>query len=161
MPSKIVIGNKIVVASRDYVAPRRVLAPTTRNGEIIEDAGRILPTSADSPFRAGSPYYDADDDLTYRSVHARVCDVLQGWRTAEFWLVRWAIEWRTLRDLVQRGWVDAAIEVDTATKRFRCRDERRVLLWIKAKKTSALALKPPTPPLLTSSHRKARTPRRS
>jgi hypothetical protein len=77
-------------------------------------------------------YYDQAEELEYRAVRIGALDPTQGWRTADFWLARWKTDWKTLRTLVQRGWVDAAIEEQSATKRFRCRDENRVIALLTA-----------------------------
>ena len=79
------------------------------------------------PYRSGTAYYDQAEGLEYRAVRIGALDPRQGWRTADFWLARWQTDWPTLVTLVQRGWLDAAIEEQSATKRFRCRDEARVI----------------------------------
>lgn len=112
-------------ASRDY-RPKRDTTPRRRDGSIIDDE-RVDPLSADSPFRAGSPFYDQADELEYRAVRQGALNPVEGWRTADFWIARWKTDWPTMRTLVQRGWLDAAIEEQSAVKRFRCRDEHRVI----------------------------------
>lgn len=131
MATRILIQGRTSFASADYRPPRRVLHPTTKDGKLLEDT-RVDPAS--KPFRAGSPYYDADDGIEYRAVGPAAIDLQQGWRTAGFWLDRWNTDWTALRRMVDFGWLDAAIEVGGATKRFRCRDERRVLEWLAKQK---------------------------
>lgn len=132
MSTRVILRGQAMWASRDY-RPALDRTPRRRDGSVIDDE-RVLPDSPDSPFRAGVPYYDADDVIEYRAVRAQALDPRSGWRTADFWLDRWSTEWKTLRALVERGWLDAAIEEGTATKRFRCRDESRVLESLKPAK---------------------------
>ena len=132
MASRVILRGQTVWVSRDYRKPLD-RTPRRADGTIIDDE-RVLPGSPDSPFRAGVPYYDADDEVEYRAVRARALDPREGWRTAEFWIDRWKTDWRGLKTLVEKGWLDAAIEEGSATKRFRCRDQARVLSWLKSQK---------------------------
>lgn len=129
MPSRVIMRGQTAWASRDYrpLGPDRL--PRRRDGSVIEDE-RIQRDSPDSPFRAGVPYYDADDEMEYRAVSSKTLDPAQGWRTSDFWVARWSTDWRSMRVLVEKGWLDAAIEHGSAVKRFRCRDEHRVLKWL-------------------------------
>ena len=132
MPSRVILRGHTAWVSRDYRAPVD-RTPRRRDGSVIDDA-RVQPDSPDSPYRAGVAYYDADDEVEYRAVRARALDPREGWRTADFWLDRWKADWKALKTLIEKGWLDAAIEEGSATKRFRCRDEARVIEWLKAAK---------------------------
>lgn len=130
MPARIVIRNSIYASSTNW--PRKHdSTPRNRAGEIIEDP-LIRPDSPDKPFRAGEPYYDKADDLIYRIVRVGALGPLEGWRSASFWMERWELlMWADLKVLIEKGWLDAAIEEGSAARKFRCRDEQRVLAWIK------------------------------
>lgn len=103
--------------------------PRNRFGERITDF-RIEPSSPDAPFRAGVPFDDPEDGITYRVVRAGGLPPLDGWRSARFWVERWSIKWTHIRLLVEKGWLDAAIEEGSAIRLYRCRDEHRVLAWV-------------------------------
>jgi hypothetical protein len=159
MPTRIFIGGQAAWTSGDYEDPRRRLIkpvfPARRDGALLRDQ-RVEPSAATTPFLAGVPYYDPDDGIEYRAVQPRALDLRQGWRTAEFWLDRWGVDWKTLRTFFDRGWLDAAIETGGATKRFRCRDEESVLAWIKAAKMDAVQAKVlPSSPTRTKRSRKS------
>lgn len=103
-----------------------VCVPKDRNGNRIED-DRISPHDPRSPFRAGYPFWDRGDDVTYRVVGGGCLSLADGWGTAEFWMKRWKVDLRDVLDLARRGILDAAFEESTPTKRYRCRDERAAL----------------------------------
>lgn len=131
MPSIIRINGRLYTGSRDYrvdhvrAGESRALAANTRRDELPCDGTPIPPGSPDSPYRAGEPYFDEAEDVVYRIV-SRI-NVAEGWGTAAFWMKRWACYYVDLLSLVRKGWLDAAMEEGSAVKRFRCRDERRVL----------------------------------
>jgi hypothetical protein len=87
-----------------------------------------------SPYRVGVPWYDEADGVTYR-VLVRL-DPMEGWAGAEFWRARWGIGYPVIYTFVNAGYVDAAMEEGTGTKRYRCRDEyalRRSAEWAAAR----------------------------
>jgi hypothetical protein len=90
---------------------------------------RVQPHSADSPFRLGTPYHDVSEDVIYRVVREVAVDPMQGWRTATFWLTRWKMPFQDFLVVIRHGWLDAAMVEGSAAKRYRCRDELRVLEW--------------------------------
>jgi len=130
MPTRLVIHGRTVVASPSY-RPRVATFYKPKDAEVLADP-RVEPH--EQPFREGVPYFDPEDGIEYRSVGAHVLDPRGGWRTADFWLARWSIDWPTLRRFKDLGFVDAAIETGGMAKRFRCRDERKVLAWIEEQK---------------------------
>jgi hypothetical protein len=125
MATRVILGGRVAWASGRLSRPAPTL-PRRKDGSVLEDE-RVDPSSPDSPYRAGVPAYDAADELEYRAVRQGALNPLEGWRTADFWLARWKTDWPTLRTFVQRGWLDAAVEEQSAVKRFRCRDENRVI----------------------------------
>ena len=143
MASRVILNGREVWHSHDWKVP--VVAPPVhpKTGEPMPDA-LVRPGTPDSPFRAGVPRYDSDDDLTYRIVSPKVLDPRQGWATAGFWLERWKCSWAQLKTLVEMAWVDAAIEQNSAIKRFRCRDETRVRMWLVQQKQPAARKTPRT-----------------
>lgn len=129
MPTRIVIGGRTVAASPNY-QPRPLRFMPKRDLEVLADP-RVR--AEEAPYREGLPFFDAEDGVEYRSVGAATLDPRGGWRTAEFWIERWSIDWSTLRRFKDLGMIDAAIERGGALKRFRCRDERKVLAWLEEK----------------------------
>lgn len=96
-----------------------------REGNPVDCASGIPTTSARSPYRAGVPVTDPDEGITYRLIWH--IDPLQGWAPTEFWQKRWGFDHRSIVILVEYGYLDAAIEEGSAVKRYRCRDENRLL----------------------------------
>lgn len=135
MPSRIVIRGQTTYSTRgwDAARPARQVIPKNRAGEIIS-LEPIPPRSPDSPFRAGVPFHDPDDDLTYRVLD--YINVAEGWGTSTFWCRRWHCSFKQLMELARRGWLDAAID-GARTKRYRCRDEPRCMAWIAAQRAKA------------------------
>lgn len=128
MAQRMLLYGRVVIQSKDWPQATDSL-PRNKAGEIIDV--RVDPGSPDSPFRAGAPFYDKADEITYRVVRVGGTAPLDGWRSADFWIKRWELDWPRLRILVEKGWLDAAMEEGSAVRRFRCRDEHRVLAWIK------------------------------
>lgn len=127
MSSRIVWNGRTLWASRDYRPYRPMPVGRTKTGEVVSPAP-IPADSPDSPFRAGVPYTDPEDKITYRVV-AKL-DLREGWGTAAFWMARYHVTWDVLVEWVERGWLDAAMEQGSPTKRFRCRDEGRLLAYL-------------------------------
>ena len=96
------------------------------------DPGAIPPDSPASPYRAGVPFHDKADGITYRVVGA--LDRNEGWMLASFWTHRYDIPIEVLFHFVERGWIDAAFEVSSPVKRFRCRDESKIVQWLASKR---------------------------
>jgi len=134
MPGVIRIGGRIYAVTRDFrseftrAGDARPLATNERNDNNPSDGTPIEPDSPDSPFRVGTPYHDVHEDVWYRVV-ARL-NIAEGWGTAGFWIARWGCFYGDVLKLVRMGWLDAALEHGSAVKRFRCRDEIRVLRWM-------------------------------
>lgn len=129
MPTRIVIGGRTVAASPNYQHKPLRFIPK-RDLETLADP-RVK--AEEAPYREGLPYFDAEDGIEYRSVSPTSLDPRNGWRSADFWIVRWSIDWATLRRFKDMGMIDAAIERGGARKQFRCRDERKVLAWLEEK----------------------------
>ena len=85
----------------------------------------IPPSSPRSPFQAGTGYYCREDRLTYRVLQQ--FDPAEGWATAAFWKERWRITYGGLLQLAREGLVDALLIEGSQIRRYRCRDEARVL----------------------------------
>ncbi len=85
----------------------------------------ILPASPASPFRDGTGYFCREDRLTYRVLAS--FDPTQGWAPAQFWKDRWLITYGGLLQLAREGLVDAILLEGSQIRRYRCRDEARVL----------------------------------
>jgi len=124
MPTRIVLRGVVVWASRDF---RMVPRPHEVPHETID------PESYHAPFRDGEGWTDPDDDITYRIVRKGLLDPAQGWGTIDFWLERYNCQVNALHAMCERGMLDAAIEEGSVVKRFRCRDETRVLEFLKEK----------------------------
>lgn len=136
MTTRILRNGKQIFASRDF-RPGRVAAfakpaPADTNPDGSIGAYVIPPDAPQSPFRAGVPYFDADDNIHYRVV--RALDPKEGWATAGFWMARWGCTFKELCYFVERGWLDAALEEKSPTKRYRCRDERPIIAHVAAVK---------------------------
>lgn len=131
MSTRMLIRGRPVLVSKDWQEPHDS-SPRNRAGEIMDV--RVEPHSPDAPFRAGTIFHDKAEDLVYRVIRNGGCSVLEGWRSAAFWIDRWKTDWATLKTLVEKGWLDAAMEEGSAVGRFRCRDEHRVLAWLKDEK---------------------------
>lgn len=117
----------------------RLSVPRNRVGDVALSAAAIGPEDAMSPFRAGVPWFDELDDVTYRVV-VRL-NPLDGWASSEFWQRRWGMPHRSVCEMSSAGWLDAAMEEGTAAKRYRCRDEHGLKLspaWKRASKQGSL-----------------------
>lgn len=127
MASRAIWGNRTAYHSRDYKPQKRTRAPLNVHGTKF-DPSPIPAGHAESPLRAGVPYHCPEDDIVYRVVER--LDPVEGWVTADFWLQRYDIGFDVLRGFVLRGWMDAAFEAASPTKRFRCRDEAPIERWL-------------------------------
>lgn len=138
MTTKLIFRNRVVLSTGPRNArPQSVLAyeqlPIQRSKKSfleraemnLIDTSPIPETSPESPFRAGIPYRDPSTGLTYRIV--RALDMSEGWGTADFWMQRYGVvDFRFVQEWVERGWLDAAMVRGSPTKRYRCRDERKI-----------------------------------
>ncbi len=140
MPSVIRINGRPIAATRNYrkgdqyIGGTEIKAPVLprdKDGKVL-DTSPIPPSSPDSPFRVGEPYADPHDQIVYRVVGPGRCPPSEGWGTMHFWTARWDCYFSDLVKLVQMGWLDAAMEQGSATKRFRCREEQRCVDWLNA-----------------------------
>jgi hypothetical protein len=118
-------GRKIWMNRRDL--PQTEVLFTDREGNPVSPYA-IPADSPRSPLRVGVPYHDATDGLTYRVV--RYLDPKEGWGTLDYWLHRYGVRYPTILEWVRQGFLDAAMEEGSPTKRYRCRDEARVLAWL-------------------------------
>lgn len=64
---------------------------------------------------------DREEGIAYRIV-VRL-DATDGWAPTSFWQSRWDVDHKAICSFVERGWLDAAIEVSSQVRRYRCRDE--------------------------------------
>lgn len=124
MASRIVVGNKefwrTPGARDEKFVPLE--ASRDRNGNLF-DPTPIPPSSPRSPFRAGVPYDDPETGIRFRVVGPGRLPAAEGWAPAKYWLTRYGISLGQLRDLCDRGFLDAAVEERSPTRRYRCRDE--------------------------------------
>ena len=116
-------NGRVVFASHDL--PRRTSRrplPTDAQGRVMTDF-RVLPDSPRAPFKEGVPYFDQDQGVEYRVVRAATLKPEEGWASLQFWAARWKRPAAFVFECVRKGWLDAAIELHTENRRFRCRDE--------------------------------------
>lgn len=78
-----------------------------------------------APFRAGVPYVDELEQVTYRVVSN--LNPLEGWAPADFFQQRWLIGRKELLQLARGGLIDAAMVEGSQVQHFRVRDEAAVL----------------------------------
>lgn len=138
MATRIVLRNRVAMIGRGPDQHARMsesaraagALPMNRARDTVINTQAIPPDSPESPFRDGHAWRCPDDQLTYRVVQS--IDISAGWGTAAFWMTRYGVTFLFVREWVERGWLDAAIEQGTPTKRYRCRDERRIYeaLWV-------------------------------
>lgn len=145
MSTRVISRGRQIYASRDYRPPRSTPLDLNKDGEPI-NTHAIPAHSPESPFRAGVPYIDPEDEfkLVYRIVQK--LDLAEGWGTADFWMRRYHVEFKTLAEWVARGWMDAAIEQGSPTKRYRCRDESKLLTYLDVNPDRNLSRKPSKKP---------------
>lgn len=89
----------------------------------------VAPTPGPAlPQEVGLPFEDGELGITFRVV--RKLDLREGWGTAGFWMARYRAPWEAVAEWVRRGWLDAAVEAGSPTRRYRLRDEAKVLAWL-------------------------------
>lgn len=112
--------------------PTRVTRARTAEGK-TERREEILDTTAIPPHvERPRLMQHPDDGLTYRVVRKlRIQE--EGWATAHFWMERYGLTnfagdkgYQFIREWVHRGWLEAAMEEGSPTKRFRCLDEHLI-----------------------------------
>ncbi len=115
----------------DWTPPVSAPVPRNKAGEVLN--GTPIPAeSPESPYREGVPFYDAEEDCTYRCI-AHI-NVAEGWGTASFWIRRWHAPHALLLRACRTGLLDAAIDPE-GTRRYRCRDEARARAWLLTQRT--------------------------
>jgi len=113
--------------SRNWVKPPPIPRFVDAKGKPVST--QPIPThDPDSSYRPGIPVPDPDG-VTYRVL--QYLDPRQGWGTAEFWLKRYPVTHRTLLEWVHLGILDAALELGSPTKRYRVRNEARIVQYLK------------------------------
>jgi hypothetical protein len=131
MPARILIRGQVAVRTGDWTRPVAAPVPRNKAGEVLSGQP-IAPSSPESPFREGLPFYDKDEDLTYRVI-AKI-NVSEGWGTSSFWIRRWHAPHTLLVKACQMGLLDAAIDPE-GVRRYRCRDELRTRAWLLTQRT--------------------------
>lgn len=122
MATRVVYQGRVLFRSPDWRPFKPMPSERGPDGEPVD----TRPVAGDGrPREVGVAYTCPDDGLTYRIVQR--LDLSEGWGTAAFWQARYQVPWPTIAGWVERGWFDAAMEAGSPTKRFRCRDERRIL----------------------------------
>lgn len=134
MTTRVITRGKTSFASRDWrpgvvagEARPLGLQPIPEHG-YQDPSGFVGVTPVVSeapPLSAGSAFRDPQDDVVYRVV-GRALLPSEGWASLDFWLRRWGVGFVTVRRLIERGLLDAALEHESSQRRFRCRDERQV-----------------------------------
>jgi hypothetical protein len=135
MAARIVVRGQVYWQDHAARAQRRVLraaveaVPRDRTGRQLEGedspAHPIQPVPKAQPFRAGWPWTDPEEAVTYRVVgHV---DALAGWASSSFFQARWRVGHREILQLARAGLVDAAIAEGSQVRRYRTRDEAAVL----------------------------------
>lgn len=126
MPSRILKNNKVL-----WQSPTLKKTDWTKGlnrnkkGDLVDCAVGIAPSDPRSPFRAGTAYYDKEDEITYRVLDD--VNIQDGWGTTQFWQQRWKIDHKAICKYVQCGYLDAVIVKGGQVRRYRCRDEVRLL----------------------------------
>jgi hypothetical protein len=127
MSSRVFDRGRVLYASPDYAQYKPMPRSLDRGGNPIDQAP-IPMDSAGSPQRQGIPYRDPEDGLVYRIIDR--LNIQEGWGTAGFWMKRYTVAWDVIVLWVERGWLEAAMERGSPTKRYRCRDERKLLEYL-------------------------------
>lgn len=99
--------------------------PRDKDGRPVDVAFAIPSESPKSPFREGTPVYDPEEDIAYQCV--KDLDPLSGWATTDFWQKRWNVDHRAIVAFVMAGELDAAVEIGSQVRRYRCRSEYTLL----------------------------------
>jgi len=147
MPSRIVIRNKTwldrgysqavePIRQAERAAPFKTVRSRGDDGrlhvekQLVDVASAIPPDSAESPFRAGVAVRDEVEGIVYRVVAFGVLNPQDRWFSTRFWQDRWGISHKGVCALVERGWLDAAMEEGSEVRKYRCRDEGKVKKFV-------------------------------
>lgn len=133
MPSRILIRGHTAWQSRNWQTPTPAPVARDKAGKPVPLAA-IPPSSPESPYRAGEPIFDPEEQVTYRAVP--FLNVAEGWGTSQFWARRWHVGHGHLVTLCQMGLLDAAIDANLV-RRYRCRDEHRAKAWIESQRSTS------------------------
>lgn len=126
MPTRLTVNGAKYV-SRNWQRPPPLPRFVDRDGKPLDAAPIPGATPADAR-RPGVPVLDPDG-VTYRVLP--YLDPRDGWGTAEHWLKRYPVRHATLLAWVHLGILDAAMEAGSPTKRYRVRDEAKVVAYIR------------------------------
>lgn len=146
MPTRIVYGNQTVWQSRDLRRinwrkgkPERVTGRgANREVTPVDCTTAIAPTDSRSPFRSGVALRDSEEDLVYRVVDNLL--PTDGWASVDFWQARYRLDHTAIIDLARLGFLDAAMEVGSQVRRYRCRDEPRMKASAEFKRMNSSAI---------------------
>lgn len=131
MSTRLIQGGRVTWQSRDWKPFRPTPVDADRAGNLI-DTSPIGPDDAESPLRVGVPFLDPEDGVVYRVL--ATINVLEGWAVGVAWMRRWRCAPGDLKELVERGKLDAAMQLYSASKWYRCRDEVAVLAYLKGRR---------------------------
>lgn len=123
MSSVLIIQGRRYSKSRPQKHDNPAVLLKNVHGEPVDCSPRP-PDVVDDQLRAGIPYKCKDDRVTYLVIQR--CDPLQRWASTMFWQQHLRVPHTGLLRLVRAGFVDAAIEVASRVRRYRCRDERKM-----------------------------------
>lgn len=137
MSSRVVYNGRVLFQTPGWRGDTRPgVRSFNKAGEPIDDTPIVM-DDVSMRNNKGVPYRDPDDGIVYRIVHR--LDLREGWGTSAFWLARFHVTWDVLVEWIERGWFDAAMEQGSPTKRFRCRDERKVLEYLEINPATLLS----------------------
>ena len=106
-------------------APRREVQNLQRDGSPLDHAPVVGKAQAPA---VGGHIVDSTDGITYRVL--AFCDPALGWATIEHWMHYFGVKHTTVWRWVQLGFFDAAMELHSPTKRYRCTSHARVHTWL-------------------------------
>lgn len=127
MAGRIVAGGRVISITPDLrrrSVPLRLGVPRDADGRTI-DSAFSLARPGEPKLQSGVVVYDRLEKTSYRCV-ARL-DPLEGWAPTEFWQKRWKVPHGAIIAYVDAGFLDAAVEEGSQVRRYRCRDEWRLL----------------------------------
>ena len=118
------MGTRVFIHGQPVFQRGRMFRP--QPGHTDEDhrrqASQPIPREKAAELTVGTPWWDKDDELTYRVVSEGRLTPEGGWATKEFWLKEFGTKWALFRELVERGIFDCAMEENTQIRRFRLLD---------------------------------------
>lgn len=126
MSSRLVIGGRpVIVTGRAKPVQWSRLLPRDREGRPVDAATAVQPLPAKSEVAPGLTLVDREEGVTYRCLQR--LDPEDGWATTSFWQARWKCTHAAVLAAAMAGYLDAAVEVGSQVRRYRCRDERGLL----------------------------------